>query len=227
MVRHLRGGAVATPTLLCFDNVRVYRVDIVGPVWSTRDVDMFQDTFPSDGSDTGIGRADAALSITPSASHTILPGDSVRVVVSDPITEDSGDSIRLGRRRNARRQAGLSLGPRDRQWGSESHQDSRRAHRPPELSVQRHAGRGRQDLDADSLLLASSNHEHVRRRPERQLVRSRRHDRVLLRCDQHQRSNQLLFRSVAQLRPKRRRSRGRDGGRVHNLAVEWQRYLRQ
>ncbi len=69
-----------------FDNVRVYRVDIDGPVWSTRDFDMFQDTFPTDGSETGIGRADAALSITSSSSPTILPGDSARVIVRDPIT---------------------------------------------------------------------------------------------------------------------------------------------
>ncbi len=68
------------------DNVKVYRVDIFGPLWSTRDIDMFQDTFPGDGTDTGIGRADAALSITASASPTILPGDSARVIVSDPIT---------------------------------------------------------------------------------------------------------------------------------------------
>ncbi len=69
-----------------FDNVTVYRVDSFGPVWSTRDIDMFQDTFPVDGTDTGVGRADAALSIIPSASATILPGDSARVIVSDPIT---------------------------------------------------------------------------------------------------------------------------------------------
>jgi len=68
------------------DKVRVYRVDIFGPAWSARDKDMFQDTFPSDGSDTGIGRADAALSITASASPTILPGDSARIICSDPIT---------------------------------------------------------------------------------------------------------------------------------------------
>ena len=68
------------------DKVRVYRVDIFGPVYSTRDIDQFQDTFPADGSDTGIGRADAALSITASASPTILPGDSARIIVSDPIT---------------------------------------------------------------------------------------------------------------------------------------------
>ncbi|HXV14781.1 MAG TPA: T9SS type A sorting domain-containing protein [Candidatus Krumholzibacteria bacterium] len=68
------------------DKVRVYRVDVSGPVWSTRDIDMFQDTFPADGTDTGIGRADAALSITPAISPTILPGDSACFVVSDPIT---------------------------------------------------------------------------------------------------------------------------------------------
>lgn len=69
-----------------FDSVKVYRVEIVGPIWSTRDIDMFQDTFPADGSDNGIERADIALSITAQASPTILPGDSARVICSDPIT---------------------------------------------------------------------------------------------------------------------------------------------
>ena len=68
------------------DKVRVYRVDIFGPVYSSRDIDMFQDTFPTNGTDTGVGRADAALSITASASPTILPGDSARIICSDPIT---------------------------------------------------------------------------------------------------------------------------------------------
>jgi len=68
------------------DKVRVYRVDIFGPVYSIRDIDQFQDTFPADGSDTGIGRADAAISITAQATPTILPGDSARIIVSDPIT---------------------------------------------------------------------------------------------------------------------------------------------
>jgi hypothetical protein len=68
------------------DAIKVYRVDIFGPVYSIRDIDQFQDTFPSDGTDTGIGRADAALSVTPSASPTIAPGDSARIIVSDPIT---------------------------------------------------------------------------------------------------------------------------------------------
>ncbi len=68
------------------DNVKVYRVEIFGPRWSARDIDVFQDTFPADGSDTGIGRADAALSITAAASPTILPGDSARIIVNDPVT---------------------------------------------------------------------------------------------------------------------------------------------
>ncbi len=75
-----------------FDNVRVYRVDIAGPVWSTADIYLFQDAFPVDGTDTGIGRADMALSITASSSPTILPGDSTRVIVSDPITAVAGSN---------------------------------------------------------------------------------------------------------------------------------------
>ncbi len=69
-----------------FDNVNIYRVDITGPIFTVSDVDMFQDTFPVDGSDTGIGRADMARSITASTSPTILPGDSVKLIVSDPLT---------------------------------------------------------------------------------------------------------------------------------------------
>ncbi len=68
------------------DKVRVYRVDIFGPVYSSRDIDMFQDSFPDDGSDTGISSIQSALSITASASSTILPGDSCRIICSDPIT---------------------------------------------------------------------------------------------------------------------------------------------
>ena len=74
------------------DTVKLYRVDIVGPVYSSRDIDMFQDTFPTNGTDTGIGRADAALSITASASPTILPGDSARIICSDPITAVVGSN---------------------------------------------------------------------------------------------------------------------------------------
>jgi hypothetical protein len=71
-----------------FDNVKVYRVDTFGPIFATRDIDMFQDTFPSDGTDTGFARADAALSIIPGygPSPTIQPADSAFFNVVDPIT---------------------------------------------------------------------------------------------------------------------------------------------
>jgi hypothetical protein len=70
-----------------FDNVKVYRVDLFGPVYSTRDIDMFQDTFPSDGTDTGFARADCAQSIIPntSPSPTVQPGDSCFFNVIDPL----------------------------------------------------------------------------------------------------------------------------------------------
>jgi hypothetical protein len=87
-----------------FDNVRIYRVDIFGPTWSVRDIEMFQDTFPSDGTDTGTGRADCAQSIVPntSPSPTVQPGDSVFFTCGDAITASEGnptgvaDDLELG-----------------------------------------------------------------------------------------------------------------------------------
>ncbi len=78
------------------DNVRLYRVDINGPRWSTRDIDMFQDTFPTDGTITGIGRADMARSITSPYTLTILPGDSVVFTCADPTTATVGNPSGLG-----------------------------------------------------------------------------------------------------------------------------------
>ena len=62
-----------------YDNVEVARVDVIGPEFNVRHVDLFQDTFAEDGTRTGIARADAAMDIAPSASPTILPGDSITV----------------------------------------------------------------------------------------------------------------------------------------------------
>jgi len=67
-----------------FDNVSVYRYDTVGPAWSVRDIDLFQDTFPSGGAGSGAGRADAAIDVNPYSNPVILPGDSVAVRCSDP-----------------------------------------------------------------------------------------------------------------------------------------------
>jgi hypothetical protein len=68
-----------------FDNVEVYRVSVSGPLFSLRDIDMFQDTFPTDGETiTGTCRVDMAQDIMPLESAVILPGDSAKVVVTDP-----------------------------------------------------------------------------------------------------------------------------------------------
>jgi hypothetical protein len=67
-----------------FDNVELYRVAQSGPQWSVRDIDLFQDTFPENGTSIGTGRIDMAQDILPSSSWNIHPGDSAKVLVSDP-----------------------------------------------------------------------------------------------------------------------------------------------
>jgi hypothetical protein len=74
------------------DNIEVNRVAALGPQWNVRDLDLFQDTFSSDGTITGKARADAANDILPSSSAGITPGDSVSVEVGDP---DSGMGLAL------------------------------------------------------------------------------------------------------------------------------------
>jgi hypothetical protein len=73
------------------DNVRVYRVDIFGPTFAGRSLEQFQDTFPTDGSDTGTGRADAAVSWQADASVTNIPADSATMICLDPITRYPGE----------------------------------------------------------------------------------------------------------------------------------------
>ena len=62
-----------------FDNIKVYRVNISGPQWDVRDIDLFQDTFAADGTITGTARADIASDIRPSSSPYFTPGDSALV----------------------------------------------------------------------------------------------------------------------------------------------------
>jgi len=66
-----------------FDNVEVIRIKSNGPRWSVRDIDLFQDTFASDGTLTGTGRADMAIDKLTSSNPSILPGDSAVVTVFD------------------------------------------------------------------------------------------------------------------------------------------------
>ncbi len=67
-----------------FDQVRLVRVDVQGPQWNVRHIDLFQDNFSEDGTITGPARADMAQDILPSANPGILPGDSIVVGVNDP-----------------------------------------------------------------------------------------------------------------------------------------------
>jgi len=69
-----------------FDNVEVYRVATFGPQWNVRSMDLFQDTFATDGtiSPTSTGRADMARDINSEAIPAIRPGDSIMVQVNDP-----------------------------------------------------------------------------------------------------------------------------------------------
>jgi len=69
------------------DQVKILRIDTIGPQWDIRDIDTFQDTFATDGTTTGTARADEAIDIKPSESATFTPGDSAIVLyLVDPKT---------------------------------------------------------------------------------------------------------------------------------------------
>ncbi|NIO27669.1 MAG: T9SS type A sorting domain-containing protein [Candidatus Latescibacteria bacterium] len=67
-----------------FDNVVFRRISITGPQWSVSDIDLFNDTFPEDGTSVGTGRIDAATDITAYRDGLNVPGDSAIVTVSEP-----------------------------------------------------------------------------------------------------------------------------------------------
>jgi len=69
-----------------FDNVRVYRYKSSGPQWSYRDIDLFQDNFPSESAPPwGTVRADAARDINSYDNPSIRPGDSIVVSCGSPL----------------------------------------------------------------------------------------------------------------------------------------------
>jgi hypothetical protein len=67
-----------------FDEVKLQRVESYGPQYTYRDIDMWQDNFPEDGTVTGYARCDMAQDIVPATKKTILPGDSLKIVATDP-----------------------------------------------------------------------------------------------------------------------------------------------
>ena len=61
-------------------------MDVQGPQWNVRHIDLWQDNFPEEGGVdpvTGYARCDMAQDILPNNSP-ILPGDSLSIQVTDP-----------------------------------------------------------------------------------------------------------------------------------------------
>jgi hypothetical protein len=76
-----------------FDNVRILQVDVQGPQWFVRPGDLFQDSFPGDGTTTGVVRADIAQDVLPSGSGNVIPGDSSVVAVEDAASGIAPDAF--------------------------------------------------------------------------------------------------------------------------------------
>ncbi len=75
-----------------FDDVSILHVGLTPPNWSVRDIDLWQDNFPESGGigPTDYARCDMAQDIIPGDKPNLVPGDSLRVVVTDP--SGSGDA---------------------------------------------------------------------------------------------------------------------------------------
>jgi len=73
-----------------FDDVLMTRVNVTGPQFRVRQLELFQDNFPRDGDistfkpyvPSSTADADAAIDILPSASPGIQPGDSVTITLN-------------------------------------------------------------------------------------------------------------------------------------------------
>jgi hypothetical protein len=77
--------AAHTPTPW-FDNVRLYRYKTIGPQWSWRDIDLFQDNFPElEFNIESYVRADAANDVNAADDPVISPGDSIVVRCISPL----------------------------------------------------------------------------------------------------------------------------------------------
>jgi hypothetical protein len=68
------------------DQVDLNHVAIFGPQYTFRDIDMWQDNFPELGgiSPTSYARCDMAQDVIPGNKKNLVPGDSLKLVVTDP-----------------------------------------------------------------------------------------------------------------------------------------------
>ena len=69
-----------------FDNVEVVRESVFGPLFTSRDIDMWQDNFPELGgiSPASYARCDMAQDILATDNPNSVPGDSLKIIVTDP-----------------------------------------------------------------------------------------------------------------------------------------------
>jgi len=85
----MKGTSLLFPALLTavLASTSASGVAAVGPQWTIRDIDQFQDNFAEvSGPATGTVRADMAANIVPDNQPGIVPGDSAVVTVADPNT---------------------------------------------------------------------------------------------------------------------------------------------
>ncbi|NIM18981.1 MAG: T9SS type A sorting domain-containing protein [Candidatus Latescibacteria bacterium] len=75
------------------DRVSLRRIGTVGPVFSVRDINVWNDTFPENGDSSGTARIDAAIDVTTYLDGSNVPGDSMDIKVSEPTVGLSEDPI--------------------------------------------------------------------------------------------------------------------------------------
>ncbi len=68
-----------------FDSVRLYKYDTSGPQWAHRNLDIFQDNFPTGLDVEGYIRIDMAMDLRANDDPIIDPGDSAVVTCSAPL----------------------------------------------------------------------------------------------------------------------------------------------
>ncbi len=82
----IKGDCAAHTPSPWFDNISVKRYATIGPQWTYRDIDLFQDNFPSDPGDIeSFVRADMAMDINDAEVPLIRPGDSIVVSCASPV----------------------------------------------------------------------------------------------------------------------------------------------
>ncbi|MFQ5512073.1 MAG: hypothetical protein ACE5EO_09515, partial [Candidatus Krumholzibacteriia bacterium] len=65
------------------DECHIKRINVLGPQFVIRHLDLFQDNFASDGTLSGTAVANSANDVAPTSSPTILPGDSVTMDITN------------------------------------------------------------------------------------------------------------------------------------------------